>query len=98
MSGYPGVSLVDTSGNPIGQPATRDASHPAVLVTLAGNGSAYATLRFPDPGNFPAGQCSSAQSANLRVYPPGQTQSILVPSQHKYCPGFSVTALSSTKP
>lgn len=96
LSGYPGVSLVDASGNQIGQPATRDTVHPVTVVTLSGNGSAYATLRFPNPANFPSGRCSTEKSVNLRVYPPGETQSLLVPSQHAYCPGFSVSALSST--
>jgi hypothetical protein len=97
MSGYPGVSLVDSSGNAIGQPASRNASHPTVLVTLAANGSAYSLLGFPNPGNFPTGKCSTSQSADLRVYPPGNTQSLLVPLKETYCPGFSVAALSATK-
>jgi len=97
LSGYPGVSLVDSSGSQIGQPASRNAVHPVTVVTLSGNGSAYSLLGFPNPGNFPAGKCSSASSVNLRVYPPGETQSLLIALQEKYCPGFSVAALSSTK-
>ncbi len=96
LSGYPGVSLVDASGNQLGQPATRDTSRAVTVVTLSGHGSAYSVLRFPNPDNFSAGQCS-AEATNLRVYPPGQTQSLLVPSKHKACPGFSVNALSSSK-
>ncbi len=97
MSGYPGVSLVDAGGNTIGQPATRNTAHASNLVTLAGNGSAYALIGFPNPGNFPSGKCSSAQSVNLRVYPPGNTQSLVVSLKETYCPGFSVAALSATK-
>jgi len=97
LAGYPGVSLADASGNQIGQPATRNSVHPTKAVTLPGNGYAYSLLGFPNPGNFPSGKCSSKKSTSLRVFPPGETQSLLVPLVETYCPGFSVAAVSATK-
>jgi len=97
LTGYPGVSLADASGNQIGQPATRNSVHPSDVVTLQGNGYAYSLLGFPNPGNFPSGKCSSTKSTSLRVFPPGETQSLLVPLVETYCPGFSVAAVSASK-
>jgi hypothetical protein len=96
MSGYPGVSLVDASGSQIGEPADRNPTKPSIVVTLAGNGSAYSVIGFPNPADLPSGKCSTTTSTNLRIYPPGNTRSLLVPIAERYCPGFSVTALSAT--
>jgi hypothetical protein len=96
LHGYPGVSLVDASGNQLGEPATENRGVAPATVLLHGGGKAYAAIGFPNPGNFPPGKCS-AKATNLRVYPPGDTRSLLVPSDNQYCPGFSVTAMSSTR-
>ncbi|MFI5240134.1 MAG: DUF4232 domain-containing protein [Candidatus Saccharimonadia bacterium] len=93
LVGYPGVSLVDASGNQLGSPATRSGSSGAA-VTLAPNGEASAILSFPDPGVLPVGKCSAA-ATNLRVYPPNQTASIDVADNDQACPGFLVYPIVS---
>jgi hypothetical protein len=96
LYGYPGASLVDASGAQLGQPAQRDPVITPRVVTLQPGGVAYARLGFPNPGNFPPGKCT-APAANLRVYPPDDLQSLLVATNHAYCPGFSVTAIEATR-
>jgi hypothetical protein len=98
LYGYPGVSLVDGSGHIIGKPAERNPVKSPHVVTLRPNRSAFALVGFPDPGNYPPGVCSSAQSASVRVYPPDELRSLLVTlAAEKWCPGFTVSAVSATK-
>jgi len=97
LTGFPGVSLVDASGTQIGQPAMRNSGSTPSSVTINGGSSGYFQVGFPNPGNFSPGKCSSDESKNLRVYPPGDTQSLLIATAQKYCPGFSVSAISSTQ-
>jgi hypothetical protein len=96
LAGYPGVSLVDASSHQLGQPATRNPVHAPQVVTLHHGRSAYALVGFPNAANYPPGKCT-ANSANLRVYPPDELQSLLVTVQESSCPGFSVAAISATK-
>lgn len=92
--GYPGASLLSANGTLIGQPATRNTSRTPQTITLAPGQSAFATLGFPNPGNFEPGKCA-ANATTLRIFPPEETQPLQIPSQRQFCPGFSVTALTS---
>jgi hypothetical protein len=96
LYGYPGASLVDASGGQLGHPAQRNPAYPPRVVTLQPNQSAYSRLGFPNPGNFPPGQCTG-NAANLRVYSPDDLQSLLVGSNHPYCPSFTVTAIVANR-
>jgi hypothetical protein len=96
LYGYPGASLVSASGAQLGQPAQRTPVITPRVVALQPGGAAYSRLGFPNPGNFPPGKCT-APAANLRVYPPDDLQSLLVATNHAYCPGFSVTAIEATR-
>jgi hypothetical protein len=91
------VSLVDASGAQLGQPAQRDPGTTPIVATLHGGDSAYALIGFPNPDNFPAGKCT-AESANMRVYPPDETEALLLPAHHAYCPGFIVRAFTAEAP
>jgi len=87
LAGYPGVSAVDLSGNQIGAPATREAFATPHTVTL-GTGTratATATLRIVEAGNFPASSCGPVVAAGLRVYPPNQRASKVVPFPFGAC-------------
>jgi hypothetical protein len=76
LYGFPGVSFLDSGGNQIGAPAVRESNVASVRVTLSVGGSAYASVSVTDPGIPP---CSgSTTAAQVRIYPPGQTQSALV--------------------
>jgi hypothetical protein len=55
------------------------------VVTLARESTATAGLRIVDACNFPASACREATAAGLRVHPPGQTRSKLVPFPFKAC-------------
>jgi hypothetical protein len=98
LYGYPGVSLVDASGAQIGKPAERNPVKSPRVVTLAPRASGFVLVGFPNPGNYSPGVCSSAQSASLRVYPPDELRSLLVTlAGEKWCPGFTVSAITATK-
>ena len=76
LYGFPGVSFLTADGSQIGAPAQRQSGVPLVTVTLAPGASAYSSVGVTDPGIPP---CSSASTATqVRVFPPGQTQSLLV--------------------
>jgi Protein of unknown function (DUF4232) len=103
MYGYPGVSFLNSSGNQIGAAAQQEGG-PRVTVTLAAGGNAYASIAVTDPGIPPcAGPGTAAQ---VRVYPPGETQAALIaappdllvctsPNTSAYTSSF-VTPVSST--
>lgn len=91
LTGFPGISLVDGGYNLLGQPATRNGAA-GQTVTLAAGKSAASTVAFPNPANFPKGQCS-AMSTNMRIYAPDETTYLSPAFQGQWCPGFSVQAL-----
>ena len=89
VRGFPGVSLLDGSGNQIGQPATRDGGEGAA-VSLAPGQAASATLHTTSAGIGPS--CDPA-STQMKVFPPNQTAEITFAAQYTACGGFSVTTL-----
>ena len=73
LFGFPGVSFLAAGGTQIGAPAQRESGLTPATVTVAPGGSAYSSVGITDPGIPP---CSGASTATqVRVYPPGQTQS-----------------------
>lgn len=88
LSGYPGVSAVDLSGHQLGSPGGRDSSTPAHTITLGASGAhqtATATLRIVEAGNFPSSTCGMTAAAGIRVYPPNQRASKVVPFFFSAC-------------
>ena len=85
LHGYPGVSAVNLGGHTLGSAASRDNFHAPVLVTLASGATARAVLRIVEAGNFPASICRQVPAAGLRVYPPNQTASKVVPFPFSAC-------------
>jgi hypothetical protein len=85
LKGYPGVSGVNLSGAQVGSAASRDNGQAVKLVTLANGRTATATLRIVDVLNFPTSSCRPVSAAGLRVYPPGQTASKVVPFPFMAC-------------
>jgi hypothetical protein len=84
LTGFPGVSAVDLNGHALGTPAARTSATPARVV-LANGATAHATLKAAQAANFPAVQCHAAAAAGVRVYPPGQTTSKVVPFPLSAC-------------
>jgi Protein of unknown function (DUF4232) len=72
LSGYPGVSFLDSSGSQIGVPASRNriAQSP---VTLAPGATAYAHLSVTDPSVLNG--CAATAVHEIRIYPPNDLAS-----------------------
>jgi Protein of unknown function (DUF4232) len=84
MFGYPGVSYVAANGGTLGVSASRISGHVAT-VTLAPGGTASALLHQPNPLVFPPADCRKKKSSGIRVYPPGQTLSVVVTTSTLVC-------------
>jgi hypothetical protein len=94
VTGYPGVSAVNLAGQQVGSPAGRNPQHSAVPITLANGASANVVLGIVDVGNFPSSRCHSMIAAGLRVYPPNQTASRIVPFPFGACTRAGTTYLT----
>ena len=94
LRGYPGVSAVSLNGRQLGSPAGWG-SPKATTVRLASGRTATAELQIADTGNY--GQCFQRlpqgpgrpgllpTAAGLRVYPPNQTASTVIPYPLRAC-------------
>ncbi|WP_080794503.1 DUF4232 domain-containing protein [Corynebacterium pacaense] len=77
LNGFPGVSLVGSgNGTQLGLPAVREGV-PASEIELAPGATAYSPLRITRAENF--NDCGLVPADGLRVYPPGQTESVYLP-------------------
>jgi len=85
LRGYPGVSAVNLSANQVGRAASRNKGKKVKTVTLVNGAAATATLRIVDAGNFSRSVCRPVTAAGLRVFPPNQTASKLVPFPFGVC-------------
>ncbi len=94
LYGYPGVSLLDSSGAQLGQPAVRSRSILPALIRLEPGKASHANLAFSNSGNYPTGTCS-AKSDSIRIFVPDETIPIISAFTQENCPGFSVTALAA---
>lgn len=92
LTGYPGVSLLDSAGKQIGKPADRQPSRysPVVLKPGASASDTIHTINH-------MGTCQ-APSASIRVYPPGNTESLVIPGEITVCDNtFTITPLAPGK-
>jgi Protein of unknown function (DUF4232) len=94
ITGFPKVSAVNLAGKQIGSAAQQEAGQKPKLVKLANGATANALLRVVDPGNFSPSACHEVMAAGLRVTPPGQTASKLVPIPFATCSLASQVTLS----
>jgi hypothetical protein len=90
LNGFPFVTAVNLHGHQLGRRASFDHSPAPHQVTLGRGKTATALLQVVDAGNFPRSACHPVTAAGLRVYPPNQTRSKIVP--------FPFAACSGTKP
>jgi Protein of unknown function (DUF4232) len=81
LRGHPGVSAANLGGARVGTPAGWGNPGNAKLRTirLANGATATAVLAVTDVYNYPAGVCHRVTAAGLRVIPPNQLTSKLVP-------------------
>ena len=84
LFGYPGVSGVTLSGTQIGAAAARYSNNPHT-VTLANGATTHALVGVVNAGVIPPAQCHPVTASGLRVYPPNQTQSRVVPYPFPAC-------------
>jgi hypothetical protein len=94
LRGYPRVSAVNLFGRQVGRAAIRESVQKAGLVALPREATAAAVLRIVDAANFTASACREATAAGLRVYPPGQARSKVIPFPFKACSRAEVDVLS----
>jgi hypothetical protein len=84
LSGYPGVSALDLRDHALGSPGGRNPST-VRTVSLVNGATASAVLQIVVAGNYPPARCNRAAAAALRVYPPNQTASKVVPLPFEAC-------------
>lgn len=88
LNGYPGVSLLDSAGRQIGDPATR---RPMDRTTVVLRPGAFASDTIHTANR--QGTCLPTSTA-VRVYPPGNRASLVVAGQITVCEGmFEITPL-----
>ncbi|WP_052397488.1 DUF4232 domain-containing protein [Streptomyces sp. NRRL F-5123] len=92
LTGYPGVSVLDASGKQIGTPADRQPSRYSPVVLKPG-GSASDTVHTINR----MGTCLPT-SAKVRIYPPGNTASLVIPGELTICDKvFTITPMAAGK-
>jgi hypothetical protein len=85
LLGYPGVSGVNLAGRRLGSAASRNHSHIPNMVTLARGATASAVLQIIQADNFSAASCHQVTAAGLRVFPPNQRASKVIPFPFRAC-------------
>ncbi len=85
LRGYPGVSAVDLRGRQLGGAASREPFQTPRKMTIARGVTVTAVLRIVEAGILEG--CREVTAAGLRVYPPGQTASKVVPFPFRTCAG-----------
>jgi hypothetical protein len=93
LGGHPGVSAVNLSGQQLGKAASFVGGAGPASVNLVNGATATSVLRITDVANFPASSCSEATAAGLRVYPPNQKTSKIVPFPFSACAKVGETFL-----
>jgi hypothetical protein len=78
---------VSLRGSRIGQPAgwIRPGNGKLLTVRLRNGASATATLALTDVGVFSKADCGQVTAAGLRVYPPDQRRSRVIPYPLRAC-------------
>jgi hypothetical protein len=84
--------VVSLAGHQLGSVASRNKAHTPLVVTLASGTTANVAgttatvvLRITDAGVYSPSACGQVTAAGLRVYPPGQTASKVVPFPFRAC-------------
>ena len=85
LNGFPFLAAVDLHGHQLGRRASFDHSTAPHLVTLGRGKTVTALLQVVDAGNYPRTACHPVTAAGLRIYPPNQTRSKIVPFPLPVC-------------
>jgi hypothetical protein len=86
LYGYPGVSAVNLSRQQLGSAASRNGL-PGPVVRLGRGATATVVLQIVDADNFgnPQQPCDPVTAAGLRIYPPNQFASKVIPFPFAAC-------------
>lgn len=84
LNGFPFVRAIDLRRHRLGSRAAFEHRTPHA-VTIGRGKTARAILQIVDAGNFPASACHPVTAAGLRVYPPNQTRSKVIPFPFSAC-------------
>lgn len=87
LRGFPGVSAVNLRGKILGRAAGREPGQKVKTVTLTAGHTAHAVLGIVDVGALPATTCPPTTAAGLRVFPPNQKASKVIPFPFAACGG-----------
>lgn len=82
---YSGVSAVNLRGRQLGRAASRTSPPQPKLVTLTDGATATEVLRIVDVSLFTPSACRPVTAAGLRVYPPNQAASKVIPFPFRAC-------------
>ena len=93
MLGYPGVSAISLGGGEVGSVAGRSSGFTPALVTIARGATVTALLQITEAANFPNASCHRTTAAGLRVYPPNQRASSVIPFPFAACSSSGPTIL-----
>jgi hypothetical protein len=97
LSGFPGVSAINVADQQIGSAAGHNAEHAPALITLSSGAAnsgldgfqtgdtATVVLQITDAGNYSNATCGRVAAAGLRVFPPDQTASKVIPFPFVTC-------------
>jgi hypothetical protein len=97
LRGFPGVSAINVANQQIGSAAGHNAEHAAALITLSSGAAnsgldgfqtgdtATVVLQITDAGNYSNSTCGRVAAAGLRVFPPDQTASKVIPFPFVTC-------------
>jgi len=85
LNGFPFLFAVNLAGHQVGPRAVFRRPPTPHLVTLANGKTATAVLGIVDTGVFSRSACRPVTAAGLRVFPPNQTRSKLVPFPFSTC-------------
>jgi Protein of unknown function (DUF4232) len=83
LFGFPGVSAMDAHGQQLGSAAGRDHADVPHVVTFGRGATAHVLLRIVNTGILPG--CHPAAAAGLKIYPPDDTASVLLPFSFSAC-------------
>lgn len=94
LRGYPGVAAVDLSGRQVGSRGIREVSGRSRTVTLRPGATVSAVLRIVEAGAIPSSSCREVTAAGVRVAPPGQRGTRMVPFPFQACSRTGAPVLS----
>ncbi|HEY3871252.1 MAG TPA: DUF4232 domain-containing protein [Actinocrinis sp.] len=94
LDGYPGVSAVAADGTQLGSSATWNPVITPSAVVLAPGDTAHIVLQVATVANYPTDVCEPTEAYGLRVYPPNQTASVVLPFAIGACTESGPTFLS----